>query len=268
MPLRRSSSRRSLSSARRASGSNGGHLATIESDTVSGALRSVLGSPAGLPRAAWIGLEMKKSGAKKEWRWSNGAALTAPAWSSGEPNDFYGDGSEACAEWLVADGKWNDTRCTLRVPFLCQMGKTPLSCATGNYASLLDGKYCLAKAGYTFADAKKQCAQMGGSLAGPISESENEVLRKALASRFSATRFWIGLSDVAEEVVRCDRGRLRSVGSRRAERPSERRLRRGPRRHLVLERLRLRRGQAVRLRGPIQEEVSLSGHTRPVEREA
>ena len=178
---------------------NGGHLATIESDTVSGALRSVLGSPAGLPRAAWIGLEMKKSGAKKEWRWSNGAALTAPAWSSGEPNDFYGDGSEACAEWLVADGKWNDTRCTLRVPFLCQMGKTPLSCATGNYASLLDGKYCLAKAGYTFADAKKQCAQMGGSLAGPISESENEVLRKALASRFSATRFWIGLSDVAEE---------------------------------------------------------------------
>lgn len=178
---------------------NGGHLATIDSDTVNGALRSVLGSPVGLPRAAWIGLEMKKSGAKKEWRWSNGAALTAPAWSSGEPNDFYGDGSEACAEWLVADGKWNDTRCSLRVPFLCQMGKTPLACTTGNAASLLDGKYCLARTGYTFADAKKQCAQMGGSLAGPITESDNETLRKAVAARFSATRFWIGLSDADEE---------------------------------------------------------------------
>lgn len=178
---------------------NGGHLATIESDTVSAALRSVLGSPVGLPRAAWIGLEMKKTGAKKEWRWSNGTALTAPSWSGGEPNDFYGDGSEACAEWLVSDGKWNDTRCNLSISFLCQMGKAPLSCSSGNYTTLLDGKYCLAKAGSPFAEAKKHCAQMGGSLAGPISESENEILRKAVAARFSAPRFWVGLSDLAEE---------------------------------------------------------------------
>jgi hypothetical protein len=179
---------------------NGGHLATIESQPALNAMRSVLGSPVALPRAAWIGVEMKKTGAKKEWRWSNGAAMTAPAWSAGEPNDFYGDGTEACGEWLVSDGKWNDTRCNLALPFLCQMGKAPLSCSPSLYTTLLDGKYCLAKNATTHADAKKQCAaQSGAALAGPISESENEVLRKAIAARFSAPRFWIGLNDIAEE---------------------------------------------------------------------
>lgn len=177
----------------------GGHLATIDSNATSNAMRSVLGSPASLPRAAWIGLEMKKAGSRKEWRWSNGAPVTAPTWSSGEPNDFYGDGSEACGEWLASDGKWNDTRCGLLIPFLCQMGKTPLTCTGESFTSLLDGKYCLGTGRQSHAEAKKICARLSGTLAGPISESENELLKRALATRFSPTRFWIGLNDVAEE---------------------------------------------------------------------
>jgi hypothetical protein len=144
---------------------------------------------------------MKRVGAKKEWRWSNGAPVTAPAWSRGEPNDFYGDGSEACGEWLVTDGRWNDTRCNLPLPFLCQMGKTPLACNGGGFTQVLEGKYCLGAEKHTHAEAKKICASQGGALAGPISEAENHALEKALAARFATTRFWIGLTDVAEEGV-------------------------------------------------------------------
>lgn len=177
---------------------NGGHLATIDSPVTSQTLRGVLGSPASIPRAAWIGLEMKKSGTKKEWRWSNGAAVTAPAWSTGEPNDFYGDGSEACGEWLVTDGRWNDTRCNLALPFLCQAGTKPLTC--GNQATTLqDGKYCLDPSPQTHASAKRNCAVYGGTLAGPLGEADQELLKKALVARFAPRRFWIGLNDVAEE---------------------------------------------------------------------
>jgi hypothetical protein len=177
---------------------NGGHLATLDSAAVNDGLHSVLGSPQAIPRAAWIGLEMKKAGAKKEWRWSNGAAVTAPAWSNGEPNDFYGDGTEACGEWLVTDGRWNDTRCNLVLPFLCQMTTKPLTCS-GDFRTLLDGKYCLVHSGQTHANAKRNCTSFGGALAGPLSEAEQDVLRKTLAARFAPRRFWIGLNDIAEE---------------------------------------------------------------------
>jgi hypothetical protein len=177
---------------------NGGHLATLDSPTTSDALKSVLGSPQAIPRAAWIGVEMKKVGAKKEWRWSNGAAVTAPAWSNGEPNDFYGDGSEACGEWLVTDGRWNDTRCNLALPFLCQMTTKALTCS-GDFVTLLDGKYCLVRSEQTHANAKRNCAAWGGALAGPMSEAEQDLLRKTLAARFTPRRFWIGLNDIAEE---------------------------------------------------------------------
>lgn len=175
---------------------NGGHLATLDSPAAAQALRSVLGSPAAIPRALWIGLELKKTGTKKEWRWGNGAPVTAPAWSAGEPNDFYGDGTEACAEWLVFDAKWNDTRCGLRLPALCELRKNTSAC-TGT--SVLEGKYCIEPLSRTHAEAKKQCASQGGALAGPFDEAEQEALKRALAARFAATRFWIGLNDLAEE---------------------------------------------------------------------
>jgi hypothetical protein len=177
---------------------NGGHLATIDSPVTSQSLRALLGSPASIPRAAWIGLEMKKAGAKKEWRWSNGAAVTAPAWSTGEPNDFYGDGSEACGEWLVADGRWNDTRCNLALPFLCQAGAKALTCGS-QATTLLDGKYCLDPSHQAHATAKRTCTGYGGTLAGPLTEADQATLKNALAARFAPRRFWIGLNDAAEE---------------------------------------------------------------------
>lgn len=178
---------------------DGGHLATVDSSFAERLMRAVLGSPASIDRALWIGLEMKKTGAKKDWRWQNGAAVTSPMWSAGEPNDFYGDGSEACAEWLVSNGRWNDTRCKLSLPFLCQAAKKPLDCKGPYVAALADGKYCLGNASETYEGAKRMCSNIGGTLAGPITESEDELLRKALAARFAPTKFWIGLSDVAEE---------------------------------------------------------------------
>jgi len=179
---------------------NGGHLATIDSRVTSDALKTALASPAGLPRAAWIGLEQKKVGAKKEWRWStSGSAVKSARWSKGEPNDFYGDGSESCAEWLVSDGKWNDTRCDLRLPVICDLPANA-DCGVQYKVTAAGRQYCLETPLRRFAEAKKACQQRGGQLAEPDGEISDK-LKEGFGARFPVTRFWIGLNDANDEGI-------------------------------------------------------------------
>jgi hypothetical protein len=177
---------------------NGGHLVTLNVRVTSDALHDALGSPVYAGRAVWIGLERVTKGGKKAWTWTTGEPLGDASWSTGEPNDF--DGREACTEWLVVDGRWNDTRCELEQHYVCQSVKDkPLACKLGHTFAAGGVTYCQNAVARTFAEAKRACVADGGALATPRTRAENQVLRDAMAARFPVSRMWIGLTDAAEE---------------------------------------------------------------------
>jgi hypothetical protein len=180
--------------------SSGGHLMTLDTEPTSTALRAALGSPVGAGRAAWIGLELKVKGrpGPNEWKWSSGEPVKAASWNAGEPNDF--DHKESCGEWLVASGLWNDTRCEMRQPYLCESkpGKD-LRCNGGRSFKAGTTSYCVSTTERSFTDAKRACAADGGQLAEPKTSEDNRAVRDAMASRFAAAKMWIGLTDTPEE---------------------------------------------------------------------
>ena len=173
---------------------NGGHLMTLDSSIRSEGLHTALGSPIGAGRAAWIGLERKTKG-KPDWKWSSGETPKETNWNSGEPNDF--DGNEMCGEWLVADGSWNDTRCDLKQPYLCE-GKAD-TCKEGRTFMVGGTSYCLHASNRTFAEAKKSCATNGATLAMPKTTAAGAALRDAIAAKLAASKMWIGYNDNASE---------------------------------------------------------------------
>jgi len=179
---------------------NGGHLLTLDAEAASKALRATLWSPLGGERAAWLGLQLQGRGAQVKWKWLGGEDLTAASWNSGEPNNFGGE--EACGEWLVADGRWNDTRCSLKQGYLCQLKADQAApCRRGHPFAAGGRSYCLVSGSYSWNDAKRACAADGGVLAVLRTSADNAAVREALAARFSATKLWIGLTDAAEEGV-------------------------------------------------------------------
>jgi hypothetical protein len=179
---------------------SGGHLMTLDTEATSAAMHQTLGSPLGAGRAAWIGLELKVKGktGPNEWKWSSGEPVKAASWNTGEPNDF--DHKEACGEWLVASGLWNDTRCEMRQPYLCESKPDKALRCNGGRTFLAGGTpYCLNGKERSFAEAKRACAADGGQLAEPKTSEINRAVREALASRFAAGKMWIGLTDAPEE---------------------------------------------------------------------
>lgn len=172
----------------------GGHLMSLDSRNTSDALHLALGSPVGAGRAAWMGLELKTKG-KSDWKWISGEALKDANWNEGEPNNW--DGNEMCGEWLVADGRWNDTRCNLKQPYLCQGQK--LDCKGGRSFVVGDTSYCLNPGNRTYQEAKTACAGDGGALATFKEKADSQKIRAAAAAKFAAARMWIGLTDAAAE---------------------------------------------------------------------
>lgn len=169
---------------------NGGHLMSFDSPSTSDAVHLTLGSPQRAARAAWIGLESPQK-TKTSWKWITGEAVTAASWNNGEPNNW--DGNEGCGEWLVANGKWNDTRCNLNQHFLCQsVPPATMTCPGRSF-----GPYCYMTMNLPFGQAKNVCKQQGGRLATPRTDAESEALKSGMAQRFEATRMWIGLNDLA-----------------------------------------------------------------------
>nr|A3FM55.1 RecName: Full=C-type lectin 1; Short=CTL; Flags: Precursor [Hydrophis hardwickii]ABN54808.1 C-type lectin-like protein 1 [Hydrophis hardwickii] len=66
----------------------------------------------------WMGLRLSKRNGI--WEWSDGSNLTYTSWKEGEPNNLFN--MEFCA--VLSAGtrylQWNDKKCTLLHPFLCQ----------------------------------------------------------------------------------------------------------------------------------------------------
>lgn len=173
---------------------NGGHLMTFDARAKSDAIHRALGSPVGAGRAAWIGLELKTKH-KSDWKWNGKDAVTESNWNEGEPNDW--DQNEMCGEWLVADGTWNDTRCDLKQPYLCEGSK--LDCKGGKPFEAGGVSYCLNATNRSHADAKAACARDGGTLAVFKDRTTGAKVRDAAAQKFAAKKMWIGLTDAAAE---------------------------------------------------------------------
>lgn len=178
----------------------GGHLVSLPSKEASDALRATFGNALGIPmRAVWIGLEVVNK-AKKQWRWSTGEPVKLDRWSAGEPNDY--EGHESCGELLSASGKWNDTRCDLEQGFVCQaVGQRPLDCSGGRGLITPPGKYCYVAEPATYAVAKRSCSKRGGALASITTEEVAKEIGDTLEQRLEVSRFWIGLSDLAEQGI-------------------------------------------------------------------
>ena len=105
-----------------------GSLATIRNrydnylmvSLISSSLQGPPGSatPVDLSRKSyWIGLnDIKQEGV---YVWSSGQPITYSNWNSHQPDDYRH--SEDCVEFWAQPATWNDNRCIVNRPFICQM---------------------------------------------------------------------------------------------------------------------------------------------------
>ena len=58
----------------------------------------------------WLGgyQDPTSSPPDEDWHWVNGDLWDYTNWTSGEPNDYWGAGSESCLQWRI---EWVDARC-------------------------------------------------------------------------------------------------------------------------------------------------------------
>ena len=68
------------------------------------------------PKGQWLGLSDGR--AEAVWRWTTTRILEWSDWGPGSPN---GVKVENCAVWNT--GGWDDLRCHLKQPFLCQSAR-------------------------------------------------------------------------------------------------------------------------------------------------
>jgi hypothetical protein len=94
---------------------NGGELAMLDTDAENTTLFKHLGVKMALSNI-WIGLN--DQAIEGQFRWISGEPLEISIWHPGEPNDF--EGAEDCVEWVTADARWNDRRCSDALPALCE----------------------------------------------------------------------------------------------------------------------------------------------------
>ncbi|XP_048338182.1 lithostathine-like [Sphaerodactylus townsendi] len=100
---------------------NGGHLASITSETET---RLISGYLAGVNRdraEVWIGLNRhQNSNMKTGWRWTDGSPFLYTNWLAQQPNNS--GGKQLCV--VLTPGSefksWNDATCDQERPFLCE----------------------------------------------------------------------------------------------------------------------------------------------------
>lgn len=96
--------------AQAAAVARGGYLACITSQEE---LEFLIQDVSGVNSGYWIGLyrDPEAPGLWSEnWQWINGDPFEYSYWASGEPNNYWGDGSENKALFWSSSGVWNDLR--------------------------------------------------------------------------------------------------------------------------------------------------------------
>ncbi len=180
----------------------GGSLARLETAEEQDALRTKLATRNVVRGDFWIGLQRDE---QDRWIWLDGTPLRAAFWSDGEPNNW--GGGEPCAQVYAASGRWNDLSCDGRLPFLCSLprksepasgGFQPFRCP-GKLIQGRSGAYCYHDTPATWDEARQACGQAGGDLAMFPDERDYEALIGGESASLRVARFWIDLSDRAQE---------------------------------------------------------------------
>ena len=88
----------------------GSRLAVVKSKAVQEALA---------PRVTddYIGLYRDPTN-KNRWLWVDGTVLTYAQWGNAEPNSL----AEECGHMRGGDRRWNDARCNINLPYICERG--------------------------------------------------------------------------------------------------------------------------------------------------
>jgi hypothetical protein len=182
--------------AKRACEDTGARLASFPTEEVALALFGAVGPPAGPGRGYWIGLTEPAHRAG-EWRWLSGAPLTEAHWDGGEPNNSGGD--EACAEWKIASGAWNDLHCDTERGYVCERQGTDEMTCIGETVKTQSGEYCVVNADLSWEEARDQCLSAGAALAVLEGPNENQRLAAAIGPKLGVASVWVGWNDLKTE---------------------------------------------------------------------
>ncbi|XP_071315232.1 mucin-2-like [Trachinotus anak] len=135
-------------------------------------------STGGFTQAAWIGLHDNLT----SWRWSfsdsryyTGEEGNYRNWDFGQPNNFLGD--QMCVK-MWTGGLWEDSKCSLRNPFICYDG------ATRTYE-----RFVFVQEEMSWPDAQLYCRRRHTDLASIRDEKENQEIQLLAGNR----SVWIGL---------------------------------------------------------------------------
>ncbi|XP_013399958.1 asialoglycoprotein receptor 2-like [Lingula anatina] len=89
------------------------HLATVESENEN---KFILGLIKKEKKVTWFG--GSDAVTEGQWRWWNKKLFTYTNWGAGQPDDH--KTGEDCVD-ILTDGKWNDSPCNYKRPFICEI---------------------------------------------------------------------------------------------------------------------------------------------------
>jgi MYXO-CTERM domain-containing protein len=143
------------------------------------------------------------SGNSGEWVWSDGSEVTYTSWAPGEPNNSGGNQDCGHMNWAGTVGAdWDDIRCDVAKPFICQGDAVVLPSTDTGLAALDDvtcteesyeGRstlFCTTPRNWT--DARVACLERGLDLVS-IGDAEEETWLLEQASAISSGSWFMGL---------------------------------------------------------------------------
>ncbi|XP_053108812.1 lithostathine-1-beta-like [Hemicordylus capensis] len=99
---------------------NGGHLASIRSETLVRRIGAYLSQANMDENSVWIGLQRTPTvNMQRDWRWTDGTPFGYSNWLGGKPSNV---GGKHCVVLTPGSGykSWDDATCSLTKPFLCK----------------------------------------------------------------------------------------------------------------------------------------------------
>ncbi|XP_053108437.1 C-type lectin-like isoform X2 [Hemicordylus capensis] len=100
---------------------NGGHLASIASETLVQRIGGYLSQVNLETDFVWIGLQRTSTAnMQRGWRWTDGTPFRYSNWLGGTPNNI--GGKQYCVVLTPGSGykSWDDATCSIVRPFLCK----------------------------------------------------------------------------------------------------------------------------------------------------